>query len=122
PAADLRDRIGRADALLISSPEYAHGIPGSLKNALDWLVGSLEVPGKPGGLLGVAGRAAFARAQLVEALDKMSPQVGDHACVSLALPRRDVDARAIAADPDASGALRTAIAALAHSTEVERAD
>src|SRR5690349_3915443 len=45
--ADLRARIARADALLISSPEYAHGVPGVLKNALDWLVSSLEFPGKP---------------------------------------------------------------------------
>jgi len=121
-AADLRDRIGRADALLISSPEYAHGIPGSLKNALDWLVGSLEFPGKPVGLLGVAGRAAFARAQLVEVLNTMSAQLVNEACVSIDLPRRDVDARAIAADPDASDALRAAITALAQSTEIVRAD
>ena len=33
---DLRARIRAADGLLISSPEYAHGVPGVLKNALDW--------------------------------------------------------------------------------------
>ncbi len=49
--AELHQAVGRADALIISSPEYAHGVPGSLKNALDWLVGSLEFPGKPVALL-----------------------------------------------------------------------
>src|SRR6185312_12737654 len=44
---DLRAAIGRADALLIACPEYAHGIPGAFKNLLDWLVGALEFPGKP---------------------------------------------------------------------------
>jgi len=44
---DLRRRIGGADALLISSPEYAHGVPGSLKNALDWLVSAGEMLYKP---------------------------------------------------------------------------
>ncbi|MEY2616468.1 MAG: hypothetical protein QOH78_2241 [Verrucomicrobiota bacterium] len=34
---ELRSEVGLADGLLISSPEYAHGVPGSLKNALDWL-------------------------------------------------------------------------------------
>src|SRR5271165_5402171 len=34
---ELRYEVGLADALLISSPEYAHGVPGCLKNALDWL-------------------------------------------------------------------------------------
>jgi len=34
----LRRELAASDALLISTPEYAHGLPGSLKNALDWLV------------------------------------------------------------------------------------
>src|SRR5690242_9174445 len=41
---ELRALVGSADGLLICSPEYAHGIPGSLKNLLDWLVGSVEFP------------------------------------------------------------------------------
>jgi chromate reductase len=45
--ADLRARIAAADAVLIASPEYAHGMPGALKNALDWIVGSGELYGKP---------------------------------------------------------------------------
>jgi chromate reductase len=34
---DLRAQIGRAEGIVICSPEYAHGVPGVLKNALDWL-------------------------------------------------------------------------------------
>ena len=45
--ADLRARVGTADAVLIASPEYAHEMPGVLKNALDWLVSSCELYGKP---------------------------------------------------------------------------
>ncbi len=33
----LKDKIIAADALLISTPEYNHGIPGVMKNAIDWL-------------------------------------------------------------------------------------
>src|SRR4051812_45729397 len=36
--ANLRAQVGRADGIIICSPEYAHGVPGVLKNALDWLV------------------------------------------------------------------------------------
>src|SRR5262249_24691634 len=39
----LRAMAGAADAILIASPEYAHEMPGSLKNALDWLVSSGEL-------------------------------------------------------------------------------
>jgi NAD(P)H-dependent FMN reductase len=43
PVASLRDAVTRADAVLIATPEYAGGMPGSLKNALDWLVGTGEL-------------------------------------------------------------------------------
>lgn len=36
PVRDLKRAIGDADALLIATPEYQHGLPGVLKNALDW--------------------------------------------------------------------------------------
>ena len=42
-AAEIR----KADGLIVSCPEYAHGIPGGFKNALDWLVSRDEVPFKP---------------------------------------------------------------------------
>ena len=51
---DLRRRVGAADALLISTPEYNGSIPGSLKNALDWAsrpYGAAEIVGKPVGLV-----------------------------------------------------------------------
>src|SRR5207248_2306398 len=48
---DFRAKVGRANGLLIACPEYAHGIPGAFKNLLDWLVSSLEFPGKPVALI-----------------------------------------------------------------------
>src|SRR2546423_728666 len=47
PVQRFRQQVGSAAALVISSPEYAHGVPGALKNALDWLVASVEFPEKP---------------------------------------------------------------------------
>src|SRR5882757_2770743 len=41
-----RRAVADADALLIASPEYGHSLPGSLKNAIDWLIGSGELESK----------------------------------------------------------------------------
>jgi NAD(P)H-dependent FMN reductase len=58
---NFRAKLRACDAVLISSPEYAHGVPGVLKNALDWLVGSGELVDKPVSLINVdAGARAWA--------------------------------------------------------------
>lgn len=72
---DLRRRVGTADALLLSTPEYAHGLPGSFKNALDWLVGSTEFPGKRVSVISPSARAVHAPAQLAEILTTMSARI-----------------------------------------------
>lgn len=70
--AALRARIAAVDALAICSPEYAHGMPGSLKNALDWLVSAVEPIGKPVLLISASpSGAAYAHAHLLEVLRTM---------------------------------------------------
>lgn len=40
---DYQRALKACDGLVICTPEYAHGMPGVLKNALDWVVGSGEL-------------------------------------------------------------------------------
>lgn len=42
----LRQAVSGCDAVLIASPEYGHSLPGSLKNAIDWLIGTGELERK----------------------------------------------------------------------------
>lgn len=44
---ELSSMIREADGVIISTPEYAHGIPGVLKNMLDWFVSSDALVFKP---------------------------------------------------------------------------
>ena len=73
--AQLRTGIADADALLIASPEYAHGISGVLKNALDWMVASGVLMGKPVVLWNASPRASHAIAALRETLTVMAAQL-----------------------------------------------
>ena len=72
-------RVARdADAILIASPEYAHEMPGSLKNALDWLVPSGDLYGKPASLLCAspsAERGKFARDAVQRTLEAQGARV-----------------------------------------------
>src|ERR1700710_47156 len=81
---DLRDRVRRADGLLISSPEYAHGVPGAMKNALDWLVGGEEFIHKPVALLNASPRSHHAQESLAETITTMSGRLV--AAASVAIP------------------------------------
>jgi chromate reductase, NAD(P)H dehydrogenase (quinone) len=63
----FKQAIRQADALLIATPEYQHGIPGVLKNALDWASRppkDAPLRGKPAALMGATpGLTGTARAQ-----------------------------------------------------------
>jgi NAD(P)H-dependent FMN reductase len=83
--AAFRTIIGSADGVLISSPEYARGVAGVMKNALDWLVASFEFPGKPVALINTSPRATHALAALRLTLETMSARIVDEACVTLPL-------------------------------------
>src|SRR5438309_8669659 len=55
PVADLKAFIRGADAILISTPEYNYGVPGVLKNAIDWAsrpAGKSALNGKPAAIMG----------------------------------------------------------------------
>jgi len=74
--AELRAMLAEADGILISSPEYAHGVPGSLKNMLDWLVSDGALVGKPVALINASPVGGeFARDSLLETLRTMNWRV-----------------------------------------------
>jgi chromate reductase, NAD(P)H dehydrogenase (quinone) len=112
---ELRYEVGLADGLLISSPEYAHGVPGSLKNALDWLVASVEFPGKAVALLNTLPRATHASAQLSEILVTMGARLIPEASVTLAFPIRRSDGAGFVPNPELSRTLGSTLSALARA-------
>ncbi len=119
--AEFRARLAVADAVLLSTPEYAHGVPGSLKNALDWVVGSGEFSGKPVALFNASPRASIAQESLAEILRTMDARLVADAFVTLPLLGGNLGAADIASDAALSRTLRSALAALVRDIESRQA-
>ena len=115
PVAAFRARLAACDAVLICSPEYAHGVPGSLKNALDWIVSSGELVDKPAGLINASSRATVAQASLVDTITMLSATVIKQASPAIALNGLSLDEAGLLADPALGGALAAALKALAQA-------
>jgi NAD(P)H-dependent FMN reductase len=120
PVAGFRRQVAAADAILICSPEYAHGVPGTLKNALDWLVSGPEIPYKPIGLLAASSRALHAQASLAETLRTMSTVLVPGSSLTVPLDGRRLDAAGIAGDPELAALLRSALESLIRGVDSDR--
>jgi chromate reductase len=92
----FQQALQRSTAVIFSTPEYAHGIPGSLKNALDWVVGSGELSEKVVMLMNASSRAVYAQAALTEVLFAMNAKLAPTLNVTAELPRRDMSPQEIA--------------------------
>jgi chromate reductase, NAD(P)H dehydrogenase (quinone) len=110
---DLRDAVGRSDALILASPEYAHGISGVLKNALDWLVSYEGTVHKPVAVVNTSPRAHHAIDALREVLKTMSTVVVEDASISVPLLGGCTTEAAMLDDPRARQAIEASLRALA---------
>jgi chromate reductase, NAD(P)H dehydrogenase (quinone) len=114
PVAHLRARISAADGLIICTPEYAHGVPGALKNALDWLVSHPDFAGKPVVVWNAsAAGGERAQASLLETLAVMSARVLVASSLVQPFLRRKLQPGAPIFDEDASRRIAASLAALA---------
>jgi chromate reductase, NAD(P)H dehydrogenase (quinone) len=83
----FRDALAQSDAVLITCPEYGHSLPGALKNAIDWVIGSGELYQK---VVGVTAIVAFA-------------ERGRRGLGALCQTLRAVDARVVGGTPIVRG-------------------
>lgn len=113
PVAAFRAAIMASNALLIATPEYAHGVPGALKNALDWIVGSGELMDRAVGCLNPSPHSLFAHPQLIETVSVMSARVVAEASIVVPVAGRKLDPAGILADAGLASVLSSALRALA---------
>ncbi|WP_238325528.1 NADPH-dependent FMN reductase [Leptospira inadai] len=107
-----RSALRSADAIMIASPEYAHGITGVLKNALDWVVGSGEFVDKPVAILNSSKRATIAYDSLVEIMTVLSANIIREASLTIPLSGKDITEQEILADGESTHLLKKSLEAL----------
>ncbi|TGQ07685.1 MULTISPECIES: NADPH-dependent FMN reductase [unclassified Mesorhizobium] len=110
-AARLIEMITRADGVIVSCPEYAHGVPGGMKNALDWLVSRDAAVGKPAMLIHASPRSLYARAALAEVMRTMSFALYEEALEIALLGKKPAEVEVILAQGANRRAMRGAIEA-----------
>jgi len=122
--ARLRLLLRDADGVLICTPEYAFGVPGSLKNALDWTVSSGEFDGKPVAALSASPSPSGgdkAHASLMLTLRALGTAVPAGAVLSIPAIKKKLDADGLLADAATVEALKTVLNALTRQIETRRA-
>lgn len=115
---ELRQQLRAADGVLICTPEYAAGMPGALKNALDWMVSSGDFVNKP-----VAALAASpyptggerAHASLLLTLTMLSAEIVEGATMTVPLVRTKMNANGEITDPATAQTLRSVLEVLARA-------
>ncbi|MBZ9764727.1 NAD(P)H-dependent oxidoreductase [Mesorhizobium sp. CA8] len=114
-AAALIDAVTRADGVIVSCPEYAHGVPGGMKNALDWLVSRDAAVGKPAMLVHASPRSLYARAALAEIMRTMSFAMYEETALEIALlGKKPAEVAAILSEDTNRQAMREAVRGFGH--------
>lgn len=97
--AAFRQLLRQADGIFICTPEYAHGVPGSLKNALDWTVGTADFSHKPTVLITASTDGRYGHAALLETLRVIEAGHVDHLQLQIPFIRTKIDATGRITDP-----------------------
>lgn len=114
--AEVRRAVTEAGVVLFSTPEYAGDLPGSFKNLLDWLVGSIALRGKPVAWINTASPAAPAAGEdayqsLRRVLGYVEADIVETACIRLPVPRHTVQEDRLT-DPESRRKIAGAVKAL----------
>jgi NAD(P)H-dependent FMN reductase len=108
----LRAAITAADGIIICTPEYAFGVPGSLKNALDWTVSSGSFNEKPLAVITASSSGQKAHAALLDIFTALGAKVAPAATLLISFVRTKVNDKGAVTDETTRMALADVLGAL----------
>jgi chromate reductase, NAD(P)H dehydrogenase (quinone) len=120
---DWRTQLQESDAIIFCTPEYAHGVPGALKNALDWIVSSGEFMHKPTAVISASPSldgGAKANASLVQTLRVMMAEIVAGSILCIPGVSAKLNDRGEITDPQTVTSLRSLLDTLTESIEKSR--
>jgi NAD(P)H-dependent FMN reductase len=97
--SSFRRAIKASDGVLICTPEYAMGIPGSLKNAIDWTVSSAEFSKKPVALITASSSGQKGHAALLDVLEVIEASIPESSRLLLSFVKTKVKEGGTIDDP-----------------------
>jgi NAD(P)H-dependent FMN reductase len=95
---DFREQIKAAAGVLICTPEYAMGVPGSLKNAIDWTVSSSDFSHKPTALITASSVGEKGHASLLETLKVIECNIPEESQLLISFAQTKVSKEATITD------------------------
>lgn len=120
PVNTLRSLLQKSDAVLFCTPEYIHGIPGTLKNMLDWIASSGEFVDKPVGVISASpsdSGGSRAHTSLSYTLTVLTAAVLENASLIVPFIRRRLDADGRVTDPVLIQELQRVVDALVQAAQ-----
>ncbi len=127
PVAELRELLRSADAVLLGTPEYAGGLPGTFKNLLDWTIGGGELYGKPVGWINATSRpqeeaGAGAYESLSRVLGYAGAELVEGATRNIRVPRASIGEDGLVSPGRPRSEIAEVLAALAAHVERTRTE
>ena len=114
---DFRRRIREADGVLICTPEYVFSIPGALKNALEWTVGTSDFAGKPTALITASSAGEKTHESLFPVLKTIGAEISENTALLVSGARTKVNSEREISDAPTAAAINLLIEAFLQKIE-----
>ncbi|MES2332789.1 MAG: NADPH-dependent FMN reductase [Bacteroidota bacterium] len=94
----LRKKIEDADGILICTPEYVYSLPGSLKNAIEWMVSTTLLTDKPAALITAASSGQKAHEALNLLMRTLYVKLAENGSLLISVPKTKLSADGVITD------------------------